>query len=75
MTYGDITVTLTFNTDSTGSFTGTVENEPTGAVTSASFSGTFVLVSGVVTFTVENSTFVYFGTTVTCSNNVSATLN
>ncbi len=75
ITYGDISVTLTYNTDGTGSFTGTAENEPTGAVENASFSGTFELDGGTVTFTVENSTFVYFGIPITCSNNVSATLN
>lgn len=74
-TYGDISVTLTFYTDNTGTFTGTATNEPTGQVTDATFSGTFSISGSTVSFTVANSSFKFNGTNVTCSNSVTATLN
>ena len=74
-TYGDISMRMRYNTDGTGAFAGSVVNEPTQAVTNASFSGTFVLSGGTVTFTVADSSFVYYGIPITCSNTVSARLN
>lgn len=73
--YGDISVTLTFNNDNTGTFSGTATNEPTGQVTNAAFSGTFLLSGSTVSFTINNSSFDFNGVSVTCSNSVTATIN
>lgn len=74
-TYGDISVTLTFYDDSTGAFTGTATNEPTGQVTDASFSGTFSISGSTASFTIDQSSFKFNGVSVTCRNSVTATLN
>jgi len=74
-THGDLSVTLTFKDDNTGTFTGTAINEPNGSVTSASFSGSFSISGSTVTVTINNSSFTYLGTPVTCSNSLTTTLN
>ncbi len=74
-TYGDISASLTFYTDSTGEFTGTAENEPTGQVTNQSFDGRFEVESGVVTFYIDSATFEFLGNTITCTNVFTATIN
>ncbi|MBI4124391.1 MAG: hypothetical protein HY609_06280 [Deltaproteobacteria bacterium] len=74
-THGDISVTLTFLNDNTGTFTGTATNEPTGSVTNASFSGSFSISGSTVTVTVDNSAFTFLGTPVTCGNSLTTTLN
>ncbi|MFA5800790.1 MAG: hypothetical protein WC840_07645 [Candidatus Peribacteraceae bacterium] len=74
-TYGDVSITLTYHTDGTGTITGTATNEPTGQVTNAAFSGTFALSGGSVTFSIDSATFTFNGVNVTCSNSVTATIN
>lgn len=73
--YGDISVTLAFYNDNTGTFSGTAANEPSGQVTNASFSGTFSMSGSNVSFTINNSSFDFNGIPVTCGNSVTATQN
>lgn len=74
-TYGDISVTLTFYDDNTGTFSGTATNEPSGQVTNATFSGTFSISGSSVTFTINNSSFDFNGVPVTCTNSLTSTIN
>lgn len=74
-TYGDISVTLTFYNDNTGTFSGTAVNEPTGQVTNATFTGTFSISGSNVSLTINDSHFDFNGVPVTCSNSVTQTLN
>ncbi|MBI2345757.1 MAG: hypothetical protein HYV03_02500 [Deltaproteobacteria bacterium] len=74
-TYGDVSGTITFKTDNTGTFSGTATNEPTGSVKNGAFSGTFSISGGKVTVTISDTTFTFMGTPVTCSNNLTTKLN
>ncbi len=72
-THGDISVTLTFNDDNSGTFTGTAENGGSGTVTNGVFSGSFSISNGTVSFAIADSTFTFAGNTITCSTNISST--
>ena len=74
-TYGDVTLTITFYTNNTGVFTGTAINEPSGNVTDARFSGSFETNGGSVTLVLDDTSFNYNGTQVTCSSSLTMTLN
>nr|MEE4269219.1 hypothetical protein [Candidatus Krumholzibacteria bacterium] len=74
-TYGDVSMSLTFYTNDTGTFAGTAINEPSGNVTDAMFSGTFEIDGGAVTLELGSASFNYNGTPVTMSNSFSLTLN
>jgi hypothetical protein len=74
-TYGDVTGTMTFYSDGTGTFEGFAENEPTGKVTNAKFSGSFEINAGAVTFILNKSSFDFLGTHVTMDSALSSTLN
>jgi len=75
VTYGDVSMTLTFYTNNTGTFAGTAINEPSGNVTDAMFSGTFEISGGAVTLVLSSTSFVFNGTPVSMSSNFSLTLN
>ncbi len=74
-TYGDVSMSLTFYTNNTGTFAGTAINEPSGNVTDARFSGTFEITGGAVTLVLSSTSFVFNGTLVSMSSNFSLTLN
>jgi len=74
-TYGDVSLTITFFTNNTGLFTGTAINEPSGNVTNAQFSGSFETSGGSVTLVLNDTSFDYNGTHVTCSSSLTMTLN
>jgi len=74
-TYGDVSISLTFYTDNTGGFTGTAINEPSGNVTNAQFSGSFETNGGSVSLVLDDTSFNYNGTQVTCSSSLTMTLN
>ncbi len=73
--YGDISATLTFYTDGTGIFTGTAVNAPNPDVTDASFSGTFQASGTAVSFTITSARFTYGGIPITCTSNLTTTIN
>lgn len=73
--YGDISATLTFYTDNTGVFSGTATNAPNPAVTNASFSGTFEISGSAVAFTIDAAQFTFNGVNITCTSNLTTTIN
>lgn len=73
--YGDVSATLTFYTDNTGTFSGTATNAPSASVTSASFSGTFEISGSAVSFTISTAQFDFNGVTINCTSSLTSTIN
>lgn len=67
--YGDITVELTFLTDSTGTFTATATNVP-GGVTNGRVTGSFSIGGSTVAFRQDTASFTFGGQNITVTSTI-----